>query len=141
MSGYRIERETDEAEEVANKVLTELLAFNAAQGGDLKAERLVLSVRDEDGALVGGLVAMQYWNGMFVDLLWIHEKLRGRGLGRELMQRAERSLAARGGEIVFLSTWAFQAPGFYEKLGYAAFGTLHGVPPNGSRTWYVKRLK
>ena len=141
MPDYRIARETDEAEEVANKVLAELLAFNASQGGNLNVERLVLSVRGDDGEFLGGLVAMQYWNGMFVDLLWVHEKLRGRGVGRELMQRAEASLAARGGEIVFLSTWSFQAPGFYEKLGYASFGTLHGLPPNGSRTWYVKRLK
>ena len=101
----------------------------------------MLSVRGDDGAFLGGLVAMQYWNGMFVDLLWIHEKLRGRGVGRELMRRAERSLAARGGDIVFLSTWSFQAPGFYEKLGYTPFGTLQGVPPDGSRTWYFKRLK
>ncbi len=141
MPDYRIARETDEAEEVANEVLAELLAFNASQGGNLNVERLVLSVRGDDGAFLGGLVAMQYWNGMFVDLLWVHEKLRGHGVGRELMQRAEASLAARGGEIVFLSTWSFQAPGFYEKLGYAPFGTLHGLPPNGSRTWYVKRLK
>ena len=141
MSDYRIARETEHAERVANEVLSELLAFNASQAGDLNLERVVLSVRADDGALIGGLVAAQYWNGMFIDLLWVHDKLRRRGVGRKLMQRAEASLAARGGEIVFLSTWSFQAPGFYEKLGYTAFGTLEGMPANGRRTWYFKRLK
>jgi ribosomal protein S18 acetylase RimI-like enzyme len=141
MSDYRIARETDHAERTASEVLNELLAFNASQAGDLNLERLVFSVRADDGALVGGLVAMQYWNGMFIDLLWVHEKLRGRGVGTKLMRRAEDSLSARGGDISFLSTWSFQAPGFYEKLGYTAFGTLEGLPANGSRTWYFKRLK
>ena len=140
-AGYRIAREAADAEEVGKEILARLLDFNAAQAGPLNFERLVLSVRGPDDALLGGLVAMQYWNGMFVDLLWVHEKLRRRGVGTELMKRAEESLLARGGEVVFLSTWSFQAPGFYEKLGYAQFGTLPGLPPGGSRTWYVKRLK
>jgi ribosomal protein S18 acetylase RimI-like enzyme len=139
--GYRITRETEKAEAAGQEILTRLLEFNASQAGDLNLERVVFSVRADDGALIGGLVAAQYWNGMFIDLLWVHEKLRRRGVGRELMQRAEALLTARGGEIVFLSTWSFQAPGFYEKLGYTAFGTLEGMPANGQRTWYFKRLK
>jgi GNAT superfamily N-acetyltransferase len=141
MSGYRIARETEHAERIASEVLSELLAFNASQAGDLNLERVVLSVRGDDGALLGGLVAAQYWNAMFIDLLWLHEKLRRRGVGTELMRRAEALLSARGGEIVFLSTWSFQAPEFYEKLGYTAFGTLEGMPANARRTWYFKRLK
>ena len=141
MPEYRIAREREDAERVSKHVLSELLGFNATQAGPLNMERFVLSVRGEDDALLGGLVAMQYWNGMFIDLLWLHENLRGRGIGTELMRRAEASLEARGGEIVFLSTWSFQAPGFYEKLGYSPFGMLEGLPPGGSRTWYFKRLK
>ena len=84
---------------------------------------------------------MQYWNGMFVDYLWVHERLRGRGIGTELLRRAEQSLRERGGEIIFLSTYSFQAPAFYEKLGYRAFGTLEGMPPGATRTWYFKRAR
>ena len=138
---YRIARESAEAERVGGEILAELLKFNAAQAGPLNMERLVLSVRAADESLLGGLVAVQYWNGMFVDLLWVHESLRRSGVGTELMTRAEQSLRARGGDVVFLSTWSFQARRFYEKLGYSPFGTLHGLPAGGSRTWYVKRLK
>lgn len=116
------------------------MRYNAAQAGEPNLRRYVLTVRASDGALLGGLVAAHYWNAMFVDYLWVHERLRGRGIGTELMTRAEESLRAHGGEIVFLSTWSFQAPGFYEKLGYSAFGRLEGVPPGGSRTWYAKRV-
>jgi ribosomal protein S18 acetylase RimI-like enzyme len=77
---------------------------------------------------------------MFIDLVWVHERLRGRGIGTELMKRAEAALRSRGGEVVFLSTWSFQAPRFYEKLGYLPFGTLEGMPPNARRVWYSKRL-
>ena len=141
MPEYRIEREGADAEAAGKEILSRLLEFNASQAGELNAERLVLSVRDDERALLAGLVAIQYWNGMFIDLLWVHEKLRGRGVGSELVRRAEASLEARRGEIVFLSTWSFQAPRFYEKHGYKPFGTLHGLPPKGSRTWYFKRLE
>lgn len=139
--GYHIARESAEAERVSAEILAELLNFNAARAGPLDMESFVLSVRGAGDMLLGGLVAVQYWNGMFIDLLWVHEGLRGRGVGTELMKQAEESLRARGGDVVFLSTWSFQAPRFYEKLGYAEFGTLQGLPPGGARTWYVKRLK
>jgi ribosomal protein S18 acetylase RimI-like enzyme len=97
-------------------------------------------VRAPDGALLGGLAAMYGWNGMFIDYVWVHERLRGRGIGRELMRQAEAALRERRGDVVFLNTWSFQAPAFYEKLGYTAFGTLEGVPPGTTRTWYCKRV-
>jgi ribosomal protein S18 acetylase RimI-like enzyme len=128
-------------EGASREILAELLRYNESQAGPQNAERFVLTVRGARGELLGGLAAMQYWNGMFIDYLWLDERIRGRGIGTELMQQAEESLRARGGEIIFLSTWSFQAPAFYEKLGFTAFGTLEGIPPGGSRTWYSKRLK
>ena len=124
---------------MADEILAELLRYNEAHAGPRNAERFVLAVRAPGGALLGGLAAMYGWNGMFVDYLWVHESLRGRGIGTELLRQAESALRERGGEIVFLSTYSFQAPAFYEKLGYTAFGTLEGMPPGASRTWYFKR--
>ena len=138
---YRIAEEASgEAERVSEKVFDELLCYNGNRAGPLQFQKFVLGVRGPGEELLGGLVAMQYWNAMHIDLLWVHEELRGRGVGKDLMQRAEAALRARGGEIIFLSTWSFQAPGFYEKLGFSPFGTLQGVPPGGSRVWYAKRL-
>jgi ribosomal protein S18 acetylase RimI-like enzyme len=137
---YRIAEEASDQERIAKEILTQLLRYNASQAGPLNDQKLVLTVRGSDQALLGGLVGVQYWNGMFIDLLWVHERLRGRGVGTELMKRAEAAARSRGGEVIFLSTWSFQAPGFYEKLGYTSFGTLEGMPPSARRIWYSKRI-
>jgi len=39
-----------------------------------------------------------------------------------------------------LNTYSFQAPGFYEKLGFKRVGGMSGSPPGESRHFYVKRL-
>jgi hypothetical protein len=37
-----------------------------------------------------------------------------------------------------LDTYSFQARGFYERLGYAVFGTLDDYPPGQSRIFLHK---
>jgi len=41
---------------------------------------------------------------------------------------------------VWLNTFGFQAPGFYERLGYQLFGKLIDCPPGQHRYFYFKRL-
>lgn len=35
---------------------------------------------------------------------------------------------------------SFQAPGFYEKLGFVEFGRIEEIPPGQSRIFMKKRL-
>lgn len=101
-------------------------------------ERFALFLRDSEGALFGGLDGLIGWAWLFVDSLWIHDDLRGRGFGRELLTRAERLAAERGCHSAWLDT--FQARGFYERLGYAVFATLEDFPPGQTRYFLRKRL-
>ena len=45
-----------------------------------------------------------------------------------------------GGLILHLNTYSFQAPGFYEKLGFRRFGGMEGSPAGASRHFFAKRL-
>ena len=69
----------------------------------------------------------------------ISDILRGRGVGRELMDRAEVRARERGCHSAWLDTFSFQARGFYEKLGYEEFGQLD-YPPDHHRHFMQKRL-
>jgi len=72
--------------------------------------------------------------------LWVHEAHRRRGLGRELLQAAEAEAGRRGCEQVVLSTHSFQAPEFYERLGYVKRAVIADWPKGYSDIVYVKRL-
>jgi hypothetical protein len=39
-----------------------------------------------------------------------------------------------------VDTYGFQAPGFYERMGYAEFGRLEDFPPGSARHFLWKSL-
>ena len=65
---------------------------------------------------------------------------RGRGLGRALLERVEAEGRARGAARLVLDTFSFQAPRFYEKLGYRRFGQVEPYVNGYGRYYYVKTL-
>jgi len=133
--------ETQGLDEAANEIRERLLGFNQERVGPFEDVRVVLTVRGAGGELLGGLVGLGFWNGLFIDLVWVDEPARGRGIGSALMRAAESEARKRGWQVCFLSTWTFQAPGFYRKLGYEPFGKLEGMPPGHTRTWFAKWLR
>lgn len=73
-----------------------LVAYNDAQAGPGNSRALVIAVRDGAGAVVGGLWGWTSYEWLFTQLLVVPEALRGRGIGRDLMRRAEDEAVARG---------------------------------------------
>jgi len=99
---------------------------------------LGIFLREAD-RIAAGLAGETYSGWLFVKYLWVSEELRGKGIGRELMARAEARAVERGCHSAWLDTFSFQARGFYEKLGYAEFGRL-AYPPGHHRHFMQKRL-
>lgn len=118
----------------------QLAAFNESQAGDARYRRLVILVRDDGEQIVGGLVGSLYWGWLAVDLLWVHEALRGQGYGNQLLQMAEQEAIARGCHNAHLDTLSFQALDFYQKRGYKIFGQIDGLPPGHARYYLKKKL-
>jgi GNAT superfamily N-acetyltransferase len=121
-------------------IVRPLIAFNAQQTGIDDFRLLALTITDDAGAVVGGLWARTAMGWLFVELLFVPEALRGQGIGRELLRRAEAEAVARGCHHVWLDTFEFQARGFYERLGYRVFGELSDYPAGFSRYFMQKTL-
>lgn len=68
------------------------------------------------------------------------EDHRGRGIGRGLMGCAKEEARRRGCLYARLATSTFQAPGFYEKMGYVLYGRLEDCPPSDTSLYYRKDL-
>jgi GNAT superfamily N-acetyltransferase len=121
------------------KIVKELLAFNARAAGRGKYKAMTVTLR-QGKDIVGGLTGSTWMNWLYVELLWIADKYRGKGHGRSLMKKAEDEARKRGVKNVFLNSFSFQAPGFYKKLGYKEFGKLKEFPAGHSRHWLKKAL-
>ena len=95
-------------------------------------------LRDAAGQIVGGLVADTYWTWLSIDDLWLREDLRAYGYGRRLLDMAEHAAQERGCLHAHLTTFSFQARGFYEKAGYYVVGQLSDYPPGETYYWLRK---
>lgn len=127
-----LQRETDVAA-TREAVIAGLSAYNAARVGPRNGVPLALSLRDEAGGIVGGLIGELKWQWLHVDLLWIDESQRGAGHGEGLMALAEATARDYGARGVYLSTMSIQAPEFYPRLGYKPCGVMEDYPVAGQR--------
>ena len=118
-------------------VLQHLRAFNrrTAEPPEFQSLSLALS---SDGELIGGLVGEVGWPWLFVELLWVSETYRVRGLGARLLRAAETEDIRRGARHAYLDTLDFQTRPFYERQGYDVFGTLADYPP-GHHCYFLKK--
>lgn len=128
----------------ARFVCGRLAAYNFSQVPKIQAEDVVLISKKvmDGGRLVGGAVAEIYsWNAVYLDVLWVEEAHRGRGLGRRLLAAVEEEAAGYRCTLIHLDTFDFQAKGFYLKCGYEVFGVLEGCPEGHCRYYLKKELK
>lgn len=114
--------------------------YNVAQTGDTNFQRICFALQGPDEEIVGGVLGEVYWDWLYVDLLWVREGLRRRGYGRQLMAQLEESARQHGALQAYLDTFSFQAPGFYEALGYHVFGELAEFPAGHQRFFMTKAL-
>lgn len=136
-----IVEEKRNARAVARRVRKGLIDYNARHAGAPRYRRLVLSARDARGRVVGGLTGELYWNALYVELLWLEAGARSLGLGRRLMQEAEKRARRARKDLIYLNTYSFQAPGFYRKLGFRSIGRIPDYPKGETRIFLVKNLK
>lgn len=134
-------RVSDTADEYDRRALVDgLIAYNEQRAGLGDSRPLVVLIRDSNGATVGGLWGRTGYGWLFVEMLFVPERLRGQGLGTQVMELAESEALARGCHGVWLDTFEFQARGFYEQLGYRCFGELEDYPAGFSRYFMTKTL-
>jgi len=97
--------------------------------------------RDADGAVQAGIRFVLPFGWLFVNWLWVAEPCRKHGIRSRLMEGAEAAAVEAGCRAAYLDTFTFQAPKFYERLGYQEFGRLSDFPPGHTRIWFSKALR
>lgn len=138
--------------DVANRefrklITTKLIEFNRAKSSKLnqwyKPENdsptsvEVYSVTKPQ-LVVGGLIGYVHWGWLEIDIVWVDEFYRGKGIGKHLVDYAEHKALDTGAKRAKLNTFDFQAKEFYEKLGYVLYGRLEDYP-EGHTLYYLRK--
>ncbi|MFC0186721.1 GNAT family N-acetyltransferase [Fictibacillus aquaticus] len=131
-------------EEGVKEVRRNLIEYNMSQvlehTRQAISENVSILLKGDNDTILGGIVGQIYYHCLSIDLFWIDEKLRGKGYGKELMTAAEELALNKGCKLIKLDTLSFQAPEFYEKLGYLEYGKLDNFPEGFSHHFFYKRM-
>ncbi len=130
--------EADDDGEVMKALMAGMKAFNDAAVPGLKSHKIVAAIRDDAGKIVGGVIGRLAGDSVYIEVVYTDERVRGTGLGREMMLLAEAEAKRLGARESWLYTMSFQAKPFYEKLGYVQFGELKWL--DGARHFMRKDL-
>jgi ribosomal protein S18 acetylase RimI-like enzyme len=130
---------TDPAD--AQELRERLHSFNMQVTGFDDGADLSSFLRDDSGRLIAGLDGFSWGGYARIDYLWVLPDRRGQGLGRALVIAAVNEARARGCVSVIVDTHSFQAPGFYEALGFVEVGRTADTPVGYHQMLYQRRLE
>lgn len=133
-------RDEAECQELGAFLADRIYEFNAQATGYFDGMLLAGCVRSEAGEIVAGFDGHTWGGCCVLAHLWVHERCRGQGLGTLLLRSAEAGAVARGCVQIVLATHSFQAPGFYERMGYERKYATQGRPKGHADVIFVKVL-
>ena len=138
---YKIEIPMDEE---AVYIGNMLLEFNI-ESKSISQEKPFIDInrciKGENGEIIGGILAcLALWNVLSIDTLWVKKEFRNQGIAKQLLSLVEADARIMGCNIVYLSTYDFQAKDFYLKYGYEVYGILDECPKEHKLYHLSKRL-
>lgn len=100
-----------------------------------------------DQQFVGCSSGLAYKNGahysgwFYLSDLYVEKDLRAQGLGRTLLNNLEKEIQLVGVTKIWTWTAGYEAPGFYQRLGYEIFAEMETWYSDGSsRVGLMKKL-
>lgn len=97
-------------------------------------------VAEDDGNIAGVIVGRAYYNEVHIGDLIVGKDYRRAGVGSKLVAAVEEAYKGKGYEKIALTTFGFQAPEFYKKLGYELEFIREDADPKLSKYFYLKKI-
>ena len=97
-------------------------------------------VAEDEGRIIGALTGRAYYNEVHIGDLIVDEGCRRGGVGSSLVRAVEEAFSGKGFDIVTLTTFGFQAPEFYKKLGFYVEFIRTNQDPKLSKYFLSKAL-
>jgi ribosomal protein S18 acetylase RimI-like enzyme len=109
-------------------------------GFDGFADNPVAFEARENEELIGTCVVQLFWGNLHIKYLIVEEKYRRKGIARSLMEHAFEYGIQKGCKFTFVETVSFQAPEFYQKIGFRTELQRNGYAANASLYYLSKDL-
>ncbi|MDE5437128.1 GNAT family N-acetyltransferase [Elizabethkingia meningoseptica] len=90
--------------------------------------------------IIGGIIGRSLWGTLEIKRLAVHPDYRHKGIGSKLIAAAEEEAKKRQCGYLSLNTFSYQAPEFYEKMGFKKIGTEKDFPRGFERYFYQKKI-
>ena len=94
---------------------------------------------DSAQQVVGGLIGETQFAWLKIGILAVSKSHRRRGIGRELLQRAEDEARQRGCRHVFLDSMEYHSPDFYKACGYTDVCTIEDWDSRGHTKYFFTK--
>lgn len=117
-----------------------LYEFNKTATGITDGRALGIFLRDASGNIVAAAAGHTWGEPCELRQVWVAEPLRRQGIGRSLLAEAQAEALRRGCRQIVLTTHSFQAPRFYEKLGFTVVSEVAEYPRGHSQVVLRKAL-
>lgn len=138
---YDIKPCTEEDEDFIEEKLDAINHSIVPPEEDGENEDIVFKIADDEGNTIAGcILVIGSWKIAELDIIWVDEKYRRKGLGSALIREAEKAARENGCYVMILGTFDFQARPLYEKHGYSLCGTVRDFPRGHENYTLIKRL-
>ena len=97
-------------------------------------------VAEESGNIAGVIIGRAYYNEVHIGDLIVAKDYRRDGVGSKLVAAVEDAYKGKGYEKIALTTFGFQAPEFYKKLGYELEFVRKDNDTKLSKYFYLKKI-
>ena len=108
---------------------------------DLNFEEYWFVAEDDSGEIIGTITGRAYYNEVHIGDLIIDKRFRRQNIGTQLVRAVEEEYRNKCFDKITLTTFGFQAPEFYKKLGYSLEFVREDNDPKLSKYFYCKSLK
>ena len=132
----RFDEVDDRLGEFINK---EFSAYGEQNGVVLNYDEFCFAA-EEDGNILGVITGRAYYNEVHIGDLIVASSVRKGGIGSKLVRAVEDNYRGKGYDKITLTTFGFQAPEFYKKLGYEIEFVREDKEPKLSKYFLAKQL-
>lgn len=138
ITDYKLFPATNAEAETLNDKVNSFVAQQVSFDGD--TEVLKDYVIKENGLIIAGIrVCFYLGECLAINVLFVEESHRLKGLGALLLNQVEADARAMGAKLSHLDTFNHQAKDFYLKHGYEIFGVLENCPAEHKR-YFMKKI-